>query len=176
MMPSLSQLNDKWFSMAPGAGGSDLLQAPPSCDYRCGIWFRFEGTRYCVQVQPRSGLGAWDTVSKSNHVRDLLLPSGRWDLRRFSAPELRLGDGTWADVGMTVEVQVLGNMRVLHPTGAGSGAFLHLWLEPDPCRIGFGCGFHFSPTGVSEPEKTQNRKETRPPPPKKKLETKRSLK
>jgi hypothetical protein len=56
---------------------------------------------------------------------------------------------------MTIWVRVLGNPWVLHPTGAGSGVFLHPWPEPesDPRRIGFRCGFHFSPVGAPETRK-----------------------
>jgi hypothetical protein len=51
---------------------------------------------------------------------------------------------------MTVPVWILGHPRVLDPTGVGSGSFLHPRVEPapDPHRIGFGCGFQFSPTGA----------------------------
>jgi hypothetical protein len=63
------------------------------------------------------------------------------------------------DVGMVVQVQVLINSWVLHLTGVGSGAFLHLWLEPesDPRETEFGCGFCFSPVGTPEQKKTRKK-------------------
>jgi hypothetical protein len=52
-----------------------------------------------------------------------------------------------------VQVGMAVRDRALNPTGAGSGAFLHLWSEPDPHRTRFGCGFHFSPVGAPETRK-----------------------
>jgi hypothetical protein len=50
---------------------------------------------------------------------------------------------------MAIQVRVLGHPRDLHLMGAGSGAFFHPRVEPEPDlrRIGFGCGFYFSPVG-----------------------------
>ncbi len=70
----------------------------------------------------------------------------------------------WAGLGMTI--RVLGNPRVLHPTDASSGAFLHPWPKPDPRRTGFWCEFHFLPVGA--PETKKNSKPKRNP---KKLKT-----
>jgi hypothetical protein len=66
---------------------------------------------------------------------------------------------------MAVRVRVSGNPRGLHLTGAGSDAFLHLWPEPDPRRIKFGCGFYFLSVGASETQKnlTPKRKKIRTP-------------
>jgi hypothetical protein len=49
---------------------------------------------------------------------------------------------------MTVRVRVSSHLRVLDPTGASSGFFLHPRVEPtlDSRRTEFGCGFCFSPT------------------------------
>jgi hypothetical protein len=59
--------------------------------------------------------------------------------------------------------------------GVGSDVFLYLWpeLELDPCRIGFGCGFYFSPAGAPETWKKPEKLKTRKKPEKnsKKLET-----
>jgi hypothetical protein len=68
---------------------------------------------------------------------------------------------------ITVHIWVAVNLWVLHLMGAGSCVFLYPWSKSDPCRTRFGCGFHFSPVGVTEtrknlkPEKTQNPKKTR---------------
>jgi hypothetical protein len=72
---------------------------------------------------------------------------------------------------MADRIWVSGNPWVLHPTGAGSGAFLHPWPkpEPDPRRTGFGCGFCFSPADALEIRK--NLKPERNPKNLKKLET-----
>jgi hypothetical protein len=72
------------------------------------------------------------------------------------------------DVGVWVVmvVRVLVNSCILYLMGVGSDVFLYLWPEPElnPCRTGFGCGFHFSSASAPEtwkkPEKTQNPKET----------------
>jgi hypothetical protein len=64
---------------------------------------------------------------------------------------------------MTVRIQVLGHLWVLDPMGAGSDSFLRQWVElaPDPHRTGFGCRFHFSPTGALEtPKNEMNLKKT----------------
>jgi hypothetical protein len=92
---------------------------------------------------------------------------------------------------MIVQVYVSSHPRVLYPTGAGLGSFLHPWVEstPDPYRTGFGCEFHFSPTGALEtwnlkkpernlkPEKhkkpeTQKKPDRNPKPPKRSSFTK----
>jgi hypothetical protein len=66
------------------------------------------------------------------------------------APHVTLGMAVW--------------VRVLHPTGAGLGAFLHPWPESDPCRTGFGCGFHFYPRVHPKPEKPTTTQPFRPSP------------
>jgi hypothetical protein len=71
-----------------------------------------------------------------------------------------------------VQVGMAVRDRALNPTGAGSGAFLHLWSEPDPHRTRFGCGFHFSPVGAPETrkklktQKKPEKPERNPKPPK----------
>jgi hypothetical protein len=61
---------------------------------------------------------------------------------------------------MAVRVQVSSNPRVLHPTGAGSDAFLHSWPEPTHAELGLGAGFIFHPWVHPKLEKTRNPKET----------------
>jgi hypothetical protein len=60
---------------------------------------------------------------------------------------------------MAVRVRALGHLRVLYPTGAGSGSFLHPRVEPrpDPHITGFRCGFRFSAAGAPKTQKTPER-------------------
>jgi hypothetical protein len=59
-----------------------------------------------------------------------------------------------------MSVRVLSNPRVLHLTGVGLNVFLHLWLEPDLRRTGFGCGFRFSLAGAPETRKNPETRKT----------------